>query len=296
MTAVIIGISNMTDYELIHFENDHFRTNTRQELECFIGKDKELFERYLCDGKKEFEILPHAFVINEKKDSLRIQGQNTNEQLIYREGKYYHLDGSRRERLDNPFYKQFDQAVKKLETLPSAIALLRHLEKSRFPIVIKYSGGMRFDPNEDGRTGSGMQMATALMIFKTGRRSSEGSVSRLFHQIGMGGHLLWKPEAIVYRTEIDGIRRSVPDYVTLAHELYHAYDSIRGLLDRRMVWAPLRYPQTEVSEIRAVHFENLVRREAGLKETKYYGDEVTGPGLVNEQGNLLLIPSPCLTP
>lgn len=296
LTALTVGFSNFADYELINFENDHFRSYTRQELENFVGNDRQLLPNYVCDGQKEFEVLPEAFIINEKKDSLRIQAYESNEQIVYREGAYYQLDGSPYERLDNRFYKHFDKAVKKLEGLPSARTLLRHLEKSRFPIVIKYGGWMSFSANDDGRMQSGLPMATALSIFVTGRRSAEIPASTNFRQIGIGGHIIWDPGAAATRFEVDGVRRPVPAYVSLAHEMYHAYDGIRGLLDQRMVWAPNRYPQTQVLEIRAVHFENLVRRESGLKYAKYYGNEETGPGLVDAQGNLLLIPSPCLKP
>ena len=43
-----------------------------------------------------------------------------------------------------------------------------------------------------------------------------------FTNIGAGGVVAWNPK-------LEGI----PSHVSLAHEMYHAFDSIRGLLDEQ---------------------------------------------------------------
>jgi hypothetical protein len=75
--------------------------------------------------------------------------------------------------------------------------------------------------------------------------------------------------------------------------MYHAFDSIRGLLDMRFVQGE-KYEFTQASEYRAVYFENLTRKASGVIYRTHYGEDKTGPGVLDELGEPIKIPSPCL--
>jgi hypothetical protein len=94
--------------------------------------------------------------------------------------------------------------------------------------------------------------------------------------------------------ESDGKKRIAPVHTILAHEMFHAFDGIRGLFDRRKVDGPT-YEYTEVLEYRGAYFENKIRAELGRKYRKYYGgsDQASG-SLLDSDGNPFLFPAPCL--
>jgi hypothetical protein len=75
--------------------------------------------------------------------------------------------------------------------------------------------------------------------------------------------------------------------------MYHAFDSIRGLLDMRFVSGE-NYEYQLASEYRAVYFENLMREELGIKFRKYYGSHSEWADVLDENDRPILIPSPCL--
>ncbi|MBC7385463.1 MAG: hypothetical protein H7301_04765 [Cryobacterium sp.] len=89
--------------------------------------------------------------------------------------------------------------------------------------------------------------------------------------------------------------KRAPNFVTLAHELFHAYDGIRGLLDRRIVFPPERFESTEVSEYRAMYFENRIRHNSGIPYAIHYGTYAENePGVLDASGNPIWFPVPCL--
>jgi hypothetical protein len=277
-------------YELVAFENSHYRDFTRAELETAIGADAVLLSDHACDGRQERELLPEPAPTNLGRDSLRVRASRTGEIYLYREGRFHRMDGAPIPRPEGAFFADAASALVTLEKLPHGRALLRLLEKSRFPLVLEPGKWMRFNPSDDGRTGSGLQMASALMIFHRGRKTTENLP---FRSIGVGGEIIWDPHSTMMRTESDGKKRIVPPHVSLAHEMYHAFDSVRGLLDTRLVWGPSDYEATQVLEYRAVYFENQVRAESGIRYAKYYGSE-EGADLLDDQGVPILMPAPCL--
>jgi hypothetical protein len=277
-------------YELVAFENDHYRDYTRAELEAAIGGDAALLASAACDGKREHRLLAEASVENAEGDSLRIRDSRNGPIFFYRGGRFFRENGTSASLPDGGFFAAAAATLAKLETLPTASALLRHLEKSRFPLTLEPGARMRFNPSDDGKTGSGLQMATGLMIFIRGRKTSEPLP---FHQLGVGGEIIWDPNSRVTRIESDGKRRTVPAHVSLAHEMYHAYDSVRGSLDTRLVWGPGEYESTQVLEYRAVRFENRVRAESGARYAKYYSAN-EGPDLLDAEGEPIAMPAPCL--
>lgn len=291
MAAVAAG---EPDYQLLASENQHYRTFSRSELEKLIGSDQRLLPHYRCDGKTEFTLFPDSPITNDKKDSLRIKAIDSDEVIVYREGQYWSLDGVPISIPKDTFFKHVQGALKKLETFRNSQTLLRQLEKSRYPVVITFGSVMRFDPSEDSdpRNGIARSMATALMIFYTSRKTTQAN-GKLDH-LGVGGKVIWSPQAKITRFESDGVERVVPSYLSLAHELFHAFDGIRGLLDIRVVWNLAKYEQSEVAEYRAVYFENLLRKESGMKLSKRYGNGDEGADMLDDFGQPIYMPTPCL--
>ena len=99
--------------------------------------------------------------------------------------------------------------------------------------------------------------------------------------------------------ESDNITRPSPVLSAFAHELYHAFDSVRGLLDRRGVVGD-NMEFMELTEYRAVYFENVIRKNLGRKYRKYYSSvDLNDPAqaassMLDKSGQPYLLPSPCL--
>lgn len=267
------------DYTLQQAENHHYRDYTREEMVSRFGENGKILPHYQCNGKDEFDPFWPAVRQNEKEDSLRIRLYKSEEMIVYRKGNYYKLNGKPERNLSDRFVKYVKDALEKIEAVPEGAALLRHLERSHFPLTITFGGNM-FNPKEEkGPPYKGIYMANALAILDHGRMSSENI---LFYDIGVGGDISWNP-----KTE------GLPPYVALAHEMYHAFDSIRGLIDMRFVVGE-HYEHAFVSEYRAVWFENIFRKAEGLPYRTHYGQESSGPGLLDEHGEPRKMPSPCL--
>lgn len=267
------------DYTLHQAENQHYRDYTREELMERLGEGPSaLLPAYACDGVNELNPFWEAPRQNEAGDSLKIALYKSEERLIYRKGKYFKLNGERATDLSDVFVAYTVEALKKIEAFPEGATLLRALEKSHFPLTIIY-GGNAFSPHALGRPHIGIYQANALSVFNHGRMTSENVP---FQDIGAGGNIGWNPKT-----------KDLPPHIALAHEMFHALDSIRGLLDMRFVHGE-NYEAAFVSEYRAVYLENMARKAAGIEYRTHYGQEQTGPGVLDENGKPRMMPSPCL--
>jgi hypothetical protein len=231
-------------------------------------------------------------------DSLKLNAPAADggDEYTYQDGKFYDIDGSRVRHLSGNFLSAVETALVKLETLPSGKMLLSELEHSPYPLHIR-NGGDRFSPTgADGTGHGGIFQASTVMYFFTLLYPESYN---MLNQIGNGGDIDFDPAGNYSRIESDNVVRATPAYIALAHEAYHAYDSVRGILDRRAV-AGTNYENDEACEYRAVYFENQARKEAGLKYSKYYGttDLTAAAGtpsmLSPTTGMPYAIPAPCL--
>ncbi len=267
------------DYTLYQAENDHYRDYTREQLMERMGEASALLPHYHCNGRDELDPFWPAVRQNEQEDSLKISLYKSEQKIIYIKGEYFKLNGEVQTDLSDVFVAQVVRALKKIEAMPEGQKLLRQLERSHFPLNIVH-GGNGFNPRDDAGTSyRGIYRANALSIFTHGRMTSEAIP---FNNIGAGGSIGWNP-----KTE------GLPPHVALAHEMFHAFDSIRGILDMRFVQGP-KYEQAFISEYRAVFFENLTRKAAGVPYRTHYGENQTGPGLLDEFNEPRKMPSPCL--
>jgi hypothetical protein len=291
--VLVVSCSRAQAYDLVQFENDEFRDYTAAELTGLLGSDAVYLDQHHCDGKQEFQLFTDAVAENLKHDSLRLMDA-AERNYIYREGKIYSSDvGIEVTEVTDPFVSQALRALNLLEKKPSAARLIRELEKSRYRIYVA-KGGNRFDPREEGgRTGYGLLEAQGLIYFNTLRKPDN---ILPFHQLGVGGIVRWDPNGNYPALESDNVLRSTPPEVALAHELYHSYDSIRGLLDQRHV-SGAGYEFEPVVEYRGVYFENQIRAESGLRYRRSYDSSLTDPkadDLLDDAGKPILIPAACL--
>lgn len=267
------------DYTLYQAENDHYRDYSREDLMQRLGEaPSALLPAYGCNGVNELNPFWEAPRQNEAGDSLKIALYKSEERLVYKKGKFFKLNGERATDLSDVFVAYTVEALKKIEAFPEGATLLRALEKSHFPLTI-IQGGNAFSPHALGRPHIGIYQANALSIFNHGRMTSENVP---FQDIGAGGNIGWNPKT-----------KDLPPHIALAHEMFHALDSIRGILDMRFVHGE-NYEAAFVSEYRAVYLENMARRAVGIDYRTHYGQDQTGPGVLDANGNPRKMPSPCL--
>ena len=279
LLTLLVTSSEAQDYTLYQAENSTYQDYSRAELMHRLGPDSALLPAYVCDSKNEHEVFWPGVRSNPLRTSLRIKAYESEQVIVYQDGKFLTPAGESETELSNIFVAYVVQALKKIEAFPEGKSLLRELERSRYPLTIVH-GGNSFNPHDNqGRSYHGIYQANALAIFSHGRMTNE-DIS--FDGIGAGGKIGWNPKAAEF-----------PVHVALAHEMYHAYDSVRGLLDMRIVIGP-KYEQAFVSEYRAVYLENLARRSAGFKLRTHYGQDQVGPGMLDEAGEPIRMPSPCL--
>ena len=166
----------------------------------------------------------------------------------------------------DPFVAKTIHAIHKILEVKEGEILINKIMNNPYTVIIK-SGGNRFDAKGDhSRPMFGLNEAGSLISFITKRFQ----VDRLpFSQWGSGGIVYWDSKKEFMAMESDGVSRATPTFMALAHELYHAYDSVRGILDRRMIKGE-GYEFQPVIEYRAVYFENLMRKNHGRIEKQIF--------------------------
>jgi hypothetical protein len=283
LLAIVLFISSQafahTPYELIQFENDTFRDYSYEELASSLRETRPLLDAYRCNGRDEYDFFWAPLRSNPLKSSLRVKAKDSADIFIYQEGLFYDQAGNKVLSPKDPFVKSVKEALQKLEQVPMSAALLRHLEVSYYPLTIERGMNSFNVKEENGRDFFGLKMATALSIFVNGRTSDD---ILPFYDIGVGGIIYWNPKL-----------QDPPAYIALAHEMYHAFDSIRGILDLRLV-SGQDYEFIGVSEYRAVYFENMIRKAFGIAYRTHYTNDTDGPGVLNQLGQPVMMPSPCL--
>lgn len=291
--AIIATSAFAQDYKIARFEASDYRSFTIEELTAKIGDNASLLPLIKCNGRDELDPFHKAHRINPLRNSLKIKASKSDVRLTYQLGHYFNEQGEEVMEFSDPFFQLVSKALGRFEKLESTSKLLRELEESHFPLTIAL-GNNSFNPQiEGGKFWSGMKMAQAISYFTTLRMSDGGYP---FYDIGSGGQILWNPKLDIETIESDGVKRKLDKDVALAHEMYHAFDSIRGALDMGMVQGD-SYEFESVVEYRAVFFENLVRGELGIKYRKHYSDPyrpVNPPDMLDESGSPIYIPAPCL--
>lgn len=293
--AILLVVSfevSAQDYQITRFEASDYRSWTFTEMSSLLGENQYLLERLKCNGQDELDPFAEPLRKNPLANSLKIKVPKSEIYFTYQNGILLDEAGNNASSRD-PFVTKVFKALSRFEKIAPAARLLRMLEESYFPLTIA-RGNNSFNPQiEGGKFWSGIKMAQAIAFFTTLRMSSGGHP---LSDIGVGGQILWNPDLKIDSIEADGVRRVLDPDVALAHEMYHAFDSIRGMLDMGIVQGQ-GYEWESVVEYRAVYFENLIRRELGIDYRKHYSDPhipENAPDLLNEKGEPIYIKSPCL--
>lgn len=292
LVALLCTQAFARDYELVSFEASDYRDWTRQEMEGRLGDNTRHLGAYLCQNQEDLDPFWQPPQMSRDDSNLRVRAQDAKE-YIYRQGVLTTLDGDPVHTSTDVFVNHALSSLDKLENLPTGAKLLRLLERAPQPVIIRL-GNFSFNPTfPGGRFWSGIKNAQAIHFLRTLRMSDGGVV---FNSVGIGGEVLWHPTKEILSIESDGKKRATDKTVSLAHELFHAWDSVRGLLDMRMVKGE-HYSFESVVEYRGVWFENQIRQELGLLYRKYYSDpDLAGaPDLLDDNGEPVYIPHGCLS-
>lgn len=288
------------DYTVVRFEADDYRTFSIEELSGHLGSNSDLLPHLKCNGRDEHNPFQKPLRMNPLRNSLKVRVPKTDTTFTYQLGRFFDAENNEVTSFSDPFVQSVARALSRFENIEVTRILLRELEESYFPLTIA-RGGNSYNPQiPGGRFWSGIKMAQAVPFLIT-KRMSEPSLTHPFSDIGVGGEIRWSPTLKIESIESDGVKRELDKDVALAHEMYHAFDSIRGLLDMGFVSGE-NYESQPVLEYRAVYFENLVREELGIKFRKHYGDPWVpegqdpslAPDLLDDSGRPIYIASPCL--
>jgi|GEM_PF-3687354 len=202
------------------------------------------------DEKKLF----HPLIIQKpkKESSLKIiQGKES--------FSYPHSHPSQKEKL-------FKETIKTLKYLqkksPIAKKLIENIKASSHFVFIKPIKSLGTQGSYVSYAGDRCNVANAgIYIYRVTQRTIRGLQEKcLFNKIG-------SPAKINWTFNIYASRKT--NAIALAHELYHAYDMTRGIIDHRRVDHP-QLESIEVREYRAVYFENLVRKDLKKKIRRKY--------------------------
>ncbi len=287
--SVLSASAFAQDYIKVQYENSSFRDWSMEEMSDRLGENKALLPHYACNDRDELNPFQEPLRKNAEKNSLRIQAYKSEDYIIYKQGHYFERDGSEVTEFSDVFYKYVVSALAEFEKLEPTKKLLRMLEESYFPLTIRFGNNSFIPTVEGGKSYQGIYMASSISYFSKLRMPDD---SLPFFDIGVGGFISWHPKLKVETIESDGVTRELNPVVALAHEMFHSFDSIRGLLDLRFVTGE-NYENQLASEYRAVYFENMVREELGINFRKYYSG-TEGADLLDDNNRPILIPAPCL--
>lgn len=287
-------------YTLKVREANYFRTWTAEELKSKITVNQDAIELNTCNGNEKL-LLPDLVKSNPKKDSLKILNSRNNKLITYIDGVLTDHKGQQIPvtKISDSYTKAVLGLLEKLSAIPEGKRLISLLQQGLYPITLAQTGGPRFEMiGSTGKANSGFDEATVMQHFSSLRRSADPRVP--FQQFGAGGFVRFDPEGEVTKhIESDNVTRPGLALTSFAHELFHSFDSVRGLMDRRGIYGDGIEGQ-DVAEHRAVYFENLVRKNIGRKYRKYYGEidlnnsALAKESMLDSNGQPYLIPTPCL--
>jgi len=288
--ALLTLDSYALDYELVSFTSTPAKTP--EMLLKMTNKRRADLAPFNCMESTREELFTPRLNENEKQDSLRFSDSKGNI-YIYKNSKLISLDGKTINKVRDRFLKSLLKTMKRLESFPESKQLINELQSSLYIFTIMY-GGNRYDPSPiDGRSYLHGNEAGFISMLDDMRPMIEQFP---FTNIGYGGKILWNPNIKASFVESDYQERQVDADLVLVHEMYHAYDGMRGLLDRRFVKADNLEFQP-VCEYRAVRMENIMRARFGDHYRRFYSkpsDLYIDKDMLDENNEPEILPTPCV--
>lgn len=294
-SLIILSLLNFPplnyDYELINFNSSRLYTET--ELLSSVDLTKEELEVFNCNKEERFSLFTVEQIQPPQKTSLKVRS-SSNKLLTYQNNQLFLDNKTYKPKRSEKFLKQFLITIKELEKTNIGKKLIDKLSSYKEKFVIK-KGWSHFEPNsERERSMWHLNEAAFASIFDEKRPYFADRVP--LKKIGSSGTIFWDPNLSTKFVETDYIKRKIKPILVLAHEMYHAYDSARGMLDRRYVKSD-NLEFVEIAEFRAVYFENKLRAELNLQNRRYYGDvsDFSKPDMLNKDDSPIFFPSPCIS-
>lgn len=291
-------------YKLILAENEHFRPWTFLELKNKITINQDVIDLNKCNRSEKL-LFPDLVKSNTKAYSLRIASSDNKNIYTFSDMNVLNNKDEKIEieKINDQFVREVIRLLNNLYKIDSGKKLIQRLQKALYTVTIIKGGSPRFEIiGSDPRPNFGFEEAAALQHFVVLRKS--GQIQIPFSQFGSGGNIRFDTKFKMQSIESDGVSRDIPSIIILAHEMFHAYDGVRGLLDRRFVNG-VNMESTEVSEFRATYFENQIRKSLGKKYRKFYSTSAEKlktefknnklvASLLDKNGEPYLFPTPCL--
>lgn len=197
--------------------------------------------------------------VTHRKGFLGLGGKET---LRYESGKLYNKDGTNYAGKVGGFLKKTVDALGKITSANEGANMVGELQAStnNFTIV---QGESKFTNNNAQRSHAGQLRTDPAFSAQLASAASAGTNLNG----GAGGTISWDPSGSVLPTTAGGKSNGVTD---LAHEMFHAQDSNRGLLDTRLESGIKR------DEWQAVYRENILRMQLGEPLRSHYVKNVEG--------------------
>ncbi len=265
------------EYDLLDFIKNPIPASIYQSISLIVNDNKKYVQT--C-GKKS--LFTKTLNKNSKKDSLRIENE-FGEQFIISKKKLIALNSHYRL---TPYLKSIFKIYLGVRNRSRSLQkLLSKIEEMEHITVIRPNKGAnnsaRILPTSKNKACSNID--ASMVTFFDGKKAFENLLESCLsrQELGSASVVNWAPHAS---------RQTAFNQISLAHELYHAYDITRGLLDHRFVMHK-KLQRTEVREYRAVYFENQVRKELGYALRHQYG---SNPGVMVINNEPVWIQRPCI--
>tara|TARA_B100001971_G_scaffold37960_1_gene33020 strand:- start:61330 stop:62241 length:912 start_codon:yes stop_codon:yes gene_type:complete len=283
-------LAQISDYELINFSNNRLRTI--DEILIETQKSRSELVAYECSAADRYELFSKRIFQNSQGSSLKIKDSKGN-LYTYMGDTILDSRGRTPRRVRDKFLKLALNALERIKSVKEGAALINELQHSPYEFVIM-RGGNRYDPSDEGqRSYTHGNEAGLISMLDELQPIVDGFP---FQKIGHGGRIYWEPSTNASFIESDYQERKVDTDIILAHEMYHAYDGMRGLLDRRFVKGDELEFQP-VAEYRAVRMENIMRDGLGYKLRRFYSkpsDLSSIKDMLNDYEEPIKLPTPCI--
>ncbi len=199
------------------------------------------------------DVAGDSLYVSHRKGFLGLGGKET---LLYENGNLYNKDGSEYSGKKKGFLKKVTNALAEISKSQEGADMMNELQSSNNSFTIE-KGSSEFH-------NSNTQKAYANQI------QTDPAQSNLFSTLsstgfnfngGAGGTIFWNPSGSLLPTTSGMQKTPLTD---LAHEMFHALDSNRGMMDGRVEQGVKR------NEWQAVYRENNLRTQLGLPQRTHY--------------------------